>query len=187
MGLSNVPDILSRIDSQYLNEDEDNAYGKYPNTTKIALLYTHILFLADDDLVDLLISVTRRVLVTDDTLKKDIREKLITESFERCTKLLQKKISRKSSERYLHGVTWYLHASIAPVANKELAKAGHMRLIGVLYNAALAHTLFVLDCDDSIATLLNGVQLRKTTEALQVRYDIEWFFHRLLYSHWIIW
>lgn len=49
-----------------------------------------------------------------------------------------------------------------------------MRLMNVLYNAALAHSLFVLDCDDSIATLLNGVQLRKTAEALQVRYVVKW-------------
>lgn len=68
----------------------------------------------------------------------------------------------------------YLYTSIAPVANKELAKASHMRFMNVLYNAALAHSLFVLDCDDSIATLLNGIQLRKTTEALQVRYLSKW-------------
>lgn len=59
-------------------------------------LYTYILYLADDDLVDLLVSITRRILITDVTLEKDVREKLIIGSFEQCTKLLQKKISRKS-------------------------------------------------------------------------------------------
>lgn len=141
-------------------------------SSTMSALYTYILYLADDDLVDLLVSITRRILVTDVTLEKDVREKLIIGSFEQCTKLLQKKISRKSGQRHLHAKTRYLQASTAPAANKELAKAGYMRLINVLFDAAFAHSLFVLDCDDKIATLLNDVQLRKTAEAVQIRYVV---------------
>ncbi|KAG0167145.1 Tar (HIV-1) RNA binding protein 1 [Apophysomyces sp. BC1034] len=120
--------ILSLIDSQYLNIDEDNA--------------------TDDDLIDLLLSMTRRIIQDRSEFDSDIRRQLIENYHTRCLALLQ---ARSSSL----------------VANKELSKPNHVRLLRTIYDAAAAHSVSSLSVDTSVTSLLARLQIRRTPEVLR--------------------
>ena len=50
-----------------------------------------------------------------------------------------------------------------------MAREGHLRLFGVVYEAGRHHSYFGLSHDESTAQLLCQVVTKKTPEALQVR------------------
>ncbi|KAI9275765.1 hypothetical protein BDA99DRAFT_195528 [Phascolomyces articulosus] len=101
-------------------------------------------------LVDLFVSMTRHILVHSTSLNETDREQLLKEHHDRCIDLLRAKSS-------------------PVVANQEMAREGHLRLLGMIYEAAKQHKYLGLSYGETTATLLCQVITKKTPEALQVR------------------
>lgn len=53
-----------------------------------------------------------------------------------------------------------------------MSKANFVRLLDVVYQCAVKNECMALECDDSIASLLLKLQLKKTPEGMRQRYDI---------------
>ncbi|KAF7728535.1 Tar (HIV-1) RNA binding protein 1 [Apophysomyces ossiformis] len=120
--------ILKRIESQYLNADDDNA--------------------TDDDLIELLLSTTRRIMQGRAEFDPDTRKQLIRDYHSKCLQLLKAR-------------------STSLVPNKELSKPNHVRLLGIIYNAAAKYSVSNLSIDSSVTSLLCNLQIRRTPEALR--------------------
>ncbi|KAI8138427.1 hypothetical protein BJV82DRAFT_631498 [Fennellomyces sp. T-0311] len=102
----------------------------------------------EDLLVDLFVSISKRILASN--LEQTMREKLLQEHHDRCLELLRIK-------------------STPAVANQEMSREGHLRMLDAVYAAAIKHSYLKLSCDESTGALLYQVQTRKTPEALQAK------------------
>ena len=54
-------------------------------------------------------------------------------------------------------------------ANKEMSKPFHIRLLNVIYQAAVDLSYFGLDYNDTTVSLIYGLQMKRTQEAIQER------------------
>jgi hypothetical protein len=54
-------------------------------------------------------------------------------------------------------------------ANKEMSKPFHIRLLNVIYQAAADLSYFGLDYNDTTVSLIYGLQMKRTQEAIQER------------------
>lgn len=122
--------ILNRIDKKYLNKEEDNVI--------------------DDDLVDLYLSLTKRILSSNAALSSEARNTAIQNHFDITVDLLK-----------------YRTPSVD--ANKEMSKPNYIRLLSIVYECAIAHSYFNLDCDNNLVSSVYGFQMKRTQEALRER------------------
>ncbi|KAG1051318.1 hypothetical protein G6F43_006464 [Rhizopus delemar] len=122
--------ILSRIDKKYLNKEEDN--------------------IIDEDVIDLYLSLTKKILAKEGILSRENKVKAIQNHYEQCIDLLK-------------------YRSPAVNANKEMSKPFHIRLLNIIYQAAADLSYFGLDYNDAIVSLIYGLQMKRTQEAIQER------------------
>ncbi|ORE02050.1 hypothetical protein BCV72DRAFT_252709 [Rhizopus microsporus var. microsporus] len=122
--------ILARIEGKYLNKEESNV--------------------VDGDVVDLYLSLTKRILGKESALELENKTEAIQTYYEKCIDLLK-------------------HRSSAVDPNKELSKPFHIQLLRILYQAATDLSYYSLDYDDQALSLVHGLPMKRTQEAIQQR------------------
>jgi hypothetical protein len=50
-----------------------------------------------------------------------------------------------------------------------MSKPGYLCLLGILYDAAIKFSFDQLDCDNNLVTLVYGLQMKRSQEALRER------------------
>lgn len=50
-----------------------------------------------------------------------------------------------------------------------MSKPNYIRLLNIVYGSAIKHSCFKLDCDTAIVSLVYGLQMKRTQEALRER------------------
>ncbi|KAI7864646.1 hypothetical protein BDF14DRAFT_1987237 [Spinellus fusiger] len=104
----------------------------------------------DDNLIHFLLSITRHLLESPMELSDETRTQIIKAYTDHCVALLR---TRSSS------VEW----------SKEMSKPNYLKLMRVVYDAATIHSCFVLPCDKTLTSLICGMQIKKTIDALRTR------------------
>ncbi|ORE16390.1 hypothetical protein BCV71DRAFT_265697 [Rhizopus microsporus] len=122
--------ILARIEGKYLNKEGPNV--------------------VDGDVVDLYLSLTKRILGKESVLELENKTEAIQTYYEKCIDLLK-------------------HRSSAVDPNKELSKPFHIQLLRILYQAATDLSYYSLDYDDQALSLVHGLPMKRTQEAIQQR------------------
>ncbi|RCH86084.1 hypothetical protein CU098_001180, partial [Rhizopus stolonifer] len=123
-------ELLNRIDKKYLNIGQENV--------------------VDEDLVGLYLSLTRRMLLNQDTFEQEQRYHLIKQYYEKSLELIK-----------------YRNPSVD--ASHEMSKPAYLSLLNIVYTAARKYDYFELDCDDTLVSLVYGLQMKRTQEALRER------------------
>ncbi|KAI7894857.1 uncharacterized protein EV154DRAFT_599678 [Mucor mucedo] len=126
----NMLNILTRIGQKYLNKVEENV--------------------VDDDLAELYLSLTRRILSSENALAPETRKTTVKSLFDHCVELLK-------------------YRSPSVDANKEMSKPNYIRLLNIVYASAIEHSYFTLGCDSPIVKLVYGLPMKRTQEALRER------------------
>ncbi|CAO3698396.1 unnamed protein product [Rhizopus stolonifer] len=121
--------ILSRMGDNYLNKEEEN--------------------IVDEDVVELYLSLTRRIL-SKSVLSKENKIRAIQNYHEKCVDLLK-------------------YRSPSVDSNCEMSKPFHIRLINVIYQVSADLNNFGLDYDDSMISLVHGLQMKRTQDAIRER------------------
>ncbi|KAI9281150.1 hypothetical protein BY458DRAFT_430265 [Sporodiniella umbellata] len=101
----------------------------------------------DTDTVQLYLSLTKRILSAS-TLSKDTKAKTIQSHYKKCIELLKRR-------------------SVSVVSNKEMSKPFYIQLLNVIYQAAIETPCFELDYNDNVVSLVHGLQMKRTQEAIQ--------------------
>lgn len=78
--------ILTRIGQKYLNREEENVVGKFLYFKNELI---RLIFPEDDDLVELYLSLTRRILSNENVLAPETRKTTVKDLFDRCVELLK--------------------------------------------------------------------------------------------------
>ncbi|KAI8384828.1 uncharacterized protein BYT42DRAFT_563768 [Radiomyces spectabilis] len=104
----------------------------------------------DEETVDLFISMMQHILNDQSAFDEATRKTVIHDYFHKCQTSLQ--ANNKSA-----------------IANKELSKPNHIRLLRVVYDAARNATYFELPCDQGIISFVTGVQMKRLPELHRTR------------------
>lgn len=100
----------------------------------------------DEGLVELYLSLTRRILLSG---FEGVYES-VQSHYEKCLELLKYRAPSVDS-------------------NKEMSKPYHIRLLSIVYESARRFSYFNLDCNDAIVSLVYGLPMKRTQDALRER------------------
>lgn len=128
------------------------------------MIYPVLMIYVDEGLAELYLSLTSRILLIG---FEGVNES-IQIHYDKCVELLKYRAPCKYN---FHG---YLRVSfannfLAVDSNKEMSKPYHIRLLSVVYEAARKFSYFNLDCNDAVVSLVYGLPMKRTQDALRER------------------
>lgn len=119
---------------------------------------------ADEGLVELYLSLTRRILLSG---FEGVNES-VQSHYDKCLELLKYRAPCKyNSCGYLR--VSFANNLLAVDSNKEMSKPYHIRLLSIVYESARRFSYFNLECNDAIVSLVYGLPMKRTQDALRER------------------